>query len=134
MREVTRLHESRPQCASCHAKFDPIGLGLENFSPIGLWRDTELVGKQERPIDAIGTLPDGSHFADLHGLKQALMKNEDRLARALYEALSSYALGRRLQFSDRDDTDAALKALKAKHYPLKDMIMSIVLAKSFRAK
>ncbi len=134
VRDITLAHVSRPQCASCHAKFDPIGFGLEHFDPVGLWRDTETVGTQERPIDARGGLPDGSRFSDLGGLKKALRANEDHLARGLYEALSSYALGRRMEFTDREATDAALKELKTSQYRLKDMIMSIVLAKSFRTK
>ncbi len=134
VRDITLAHVSRPQCASCHAKFDPIGFGLEHFNPIGLWRDTETVGNQEHAIDASGGLPDGSRFTDLSGLKKALEKNEDSLARGLYEALSSYALGRRMEFTDRDTTDAALKALKDGRYRLRDMIMSIVLSKNFRTK
>ena len=134
MRELTLMHETKPQCASCHNKIDPIGFGLENFDAIGLWRDQETVGKESRAIDAGGTLPDGTRFADFEGLKTALTKNEDKLARGLYEALFSYALGRRMEFTDEDEHTAALEALKPKHYLMRDMILSIATSQSFRSK
>jgi hypothetical protein len=34
-------HRANPVCASCHARMDPIGFGLENFDGIGRWRDAE---------------------------------------------------------------------------------------------
>ena len=45
-------------CASCHARMDPLGFGLENFDAIGAWRDKD--GKF--PIDASGTLPGRPKF------------------------------------------------------------------------
>jgi hypothetical protein len=134
MRELTLLHETKPQCASCHNKIDPIGFGFENFDAIGLWRDRETVGKERRPIDASGTLPDGSRFSDFKGLRTALTKNEDKLARGLYEALSAYALGRRIDFTDETTISAALAELKPNHYLMKDMILSIATSQNFRSK
>ena len=43
VRDLVELHQQKAQCASCHARFDFIGLGLENFDAVGLWRDQELV-------------------------------------------------------------------------------------------
>ena len=31
VREVMALHRSKPLCASCHSRMDPLGLALENF-------------------------------------------------------------------------------------------------------
>ena len=107
---------------------------MENFNAVGLWRDQEEVGKKKQPIDAAGTLSDGSRFTDFHGLKLTLAKKEDTLARGLYEALSSYALGRRIEFTDREEIDAALKELKGKQYRLKDMILHITTSENFRSK
>ena len=35
VRQLVDRHMSIPQCASCHKKIDPIGLGLENFDYLG---------------------------------------------------------------------------------------------------
>ena len=34
-------HRAEPDCASCHARMDPLGFGLENFDAIGAWRDKD---------------------------------------------------------------------------------------------
>ena len=38
MRELLALHTKSATCASCHARFDPVGLALENFDVMGRWR------------------------------------------------------------------------------------------------
>ena len=47
VRDLVELHQQKAQCASCHARFDFIGLGLENFDAIGMWREEELVTHAE---------------------------------------------------------------------------------------
>jgi hypothetical protein len=41
LRHQMEEHRADPVCASCHARMDPIGFGLENFDGIGRWRDAE---------------------------------------------------------------------------------------------
>ena len=43
------LHRSKPECASCHARMDPLGFGLENFDAVGAWRFRD----DGEPIDAV---------------------------------------------------------------------------------
>ena len=38
IRERMVKHRANPACASCHARMDPYGFGLENFDAIGRWR------------------------------------------------------------------------------------------------
>ncbi len=40
-RERYTKHQADPVCKSCHAVMDPIGLALENFDAVGLWRTQE---------------------------------------------------------------------------------------------
>ena len=51
---------------------DAIGLGLENFDGVGLWRDTE----NQVTIDASGDL-DGVPFSDAWELAQVLRDHDD---------------------------------------------------------
>src|SRR5205814_1077899 len=37
-RERFAQHEAQPVCGACHKDMDPIGLGFENFDPVGRWR------------------------------------------------------------------------------------------------
>jgi hypothetical protein len=58
LRQRMEAHRENAVCASCHAKMDPIGFGLENFDAVGGWREKD--GKL--PINASGVLPDGRSF------------------------------------------------------------------------
>ena len=55
MRESMVLHRSKPLCASCHARMDPLGLALENFNAMGMFRENE----RGQPIDPSGVLLSG---------------------------------------------------------------------------
>ena len=70
-------HRTNPTCAACHNLMDPVGLSLEKFDAIGRRRTAE----GGMPIDASGGLPDGSQFADVHGLEQALLRRPGDLRR-----------------------------------------------------
>ena len=60
-RDRFALHESEPLCAGCHRAMDPIGLGFENFDPVGRWRtkdgtfDVDARGEIVAPSDVTGT-------------------------------------------------------------------------------
>jgi len=41
LRERIQLHAGNKKCASCHARFDPMGYALENYDAIGRWRNKE---------------------------------------------------------------------------------------------
>ena len=94
----TRLekHRADPNCASCHARMDPLGFALENYDAIGSWRDQD--GKL--PVDASGTLPDGRSFVGPIELKAVLKAKLKPFARCLTEKLMTYALGRGLEYAD----------------------------------
>ena len=145
VRHLVELHQQKAQCASCHARFDFIGLGLENFDAIGMWREEELVTDAEHfsqlknrrtkrklyPVDASGELPNGEKFKDVHGLKAALMKQERQVAASLFEGLLCYALGRDVSFTDRPIIEKALNDMEKKNYPVRDMIKQVVLCEPF---
>jgi hypothetical protein len=51
-REWSVARRAKATCGACHTQLDPIGLGLENFDAIGLYRTVE----KGKPIDATGEL------------------------------------------------------------------------------
>jgi hypothetical protein len=95
-RELMAAHRANPVCASCHNIMDPPGLALENFDAVGKWRDTE----DGLPIDASGSMPDGTKFDGVVGLREVLLKNGDLVVGTLTEKLMIYALGRGLEDYD----------------------------------
>lgn len=64
----------RPACLGCHARIDPIGLGLEHFDAHGAWRETDT--EAALPIDASGEL-DGMAFDDAAGLSAAIAEHPE---------------------------------------------------------
>ncbi|MDE0937591.1 MAG: DUF1592 domain-containing protein [Mariniblastus sp.] len=109
-REVLEKHRADKQCASCHNKIDPIGFGLENFDPIGRWRNVD----GGKPIDATGVLPDGGAFNGPSELKQSLVKDQADFYRNMAQTVLTYALGRKLEFYDRPEVDKIVQQLLAK--------------------
>jgi hypothetical protein len=52
-RQRFSTHSTDPVCHACHVNMDPFGFALENFDPIGQWRDQE----NGVTIDASGDAP-----------------------------------------------------------------------------
>ena len=128
LRERMEVHRKNPDCASCHARMDPIGFGLENFDPIGRWRD-EQAGL---PIDATGELPSGETFAGPRELKDILLKRKEDFARNLARKMLGYALGRSLTRYDQCVVDDCVEALQQTDYRPSALFTEIVLSYPFR--
>jgi hypothetical protein len=147
VRDLVKHHQELPQCSSCHAKIDPIGLGLENFDYLGRWRDSETIGadpkrvkgkKRSRgkklAIDASGYISENEQFQDFEGFKKALLKNKIRLAESLYSSMLAYGIGREIEFIDEEEIQQNLIALKNNNYATQDMIYQIITSQTFRTK
>lgn len=91
-------HRADANCAACHAKIDPPGIALENFDPIGRWRDTERDGT---PIVNSDKLADGTEMKGVEGLKAWLKTREDEFLANFHRKLLGYALGRAVLPGDR---------------------------------
>ena len=149
IRELLALHTKSASCAACHARFDPVGLALENFDVLGGWRKRyrgieqgESVTGIDRaghdfaytlaePVDASGQLLDGSRFRDIHKLKSLLASNTRQLARNLLHQFTIYATGTPVRFSDRLEIQSLLDASELDGYRVRDLIHSLVQSRIF---
>jgi hypothetical protein len=134
IREMIELHQSKAQCASCHAKIDPIGYGLETFDAVGLWREEARVGKRMEKIERGGTFPNGGTYANFDQFKAVLLSQKEKLARSLVEGAASYGLGRTVEFSDGDDLDALADQLIKDGLRAKSLIHNLVQSSLFQTK
>ncbi len=90
--EQLAMHREAKMCASCHIRIDPFGIALQNFDPVGKWRDLDPAGK---PIDARGVLNDGSAIEGLAGLKRYLREDQrEKVLDTFCRKLVGYLLGR----------------------------------------
>ncbi|HUQ91679.1 MAG TPA: DUF1592 domain-containing protein [Bryobacteraceae bacterium] len=128
VRERLTRHRDNPACAACHSRIDPLGFALENYDPIGRWRE-EDAGK---PVDNSGELIDGTKFHGPDQLKAALFERKDLFIRNLTSKMLGYALGRSLTLQDSCTVDAIVTRLKEKDYAAQALIEGIVLSVPFR--
>ena len=96
VRERLAQHRADPACASCHNLIDPVGFALENFDPVGRWRELD----KGRPVDAAGGLPDGSEFDGIAGLEQGLLDRPELFVGTMIEKLLTYGVGRGYEHYD----------------------------------
>jgi len=109
LRENLALHATNKMCASCHSRMDPLGLALENFNALGMWRDAEL----NRPIDPSGQLITGESFANIRELKHILATAHRRdFYYCFSQKLLTYALGRSLEYYDTETVDRLVSQLE----------------------
>ena len=144
-RERLRVHQEEAQCASCHRKIDPIGLGLENFNAAGKWRTTDSyqardargrgVGKKKTwDVDPSGAIHKGPSFADYFELRDIVVSRQDDFARGFTEHLIEYALGRPFGFTDEDFAKDVVRSAKIKDYAVSEFVHAVVQSKAFQSK
>jgi len=131
LREVLEMHRNKPLCSSCHSRMDPLGLALENFNAMGMWRDKE----RGQAIDAAGKLITGESFHDIRELKR-ILTHEHRLDfyRCLSEKLLTYALGRGLEYYDVETVDQIVNQLEKEQGHFSALLMGIIEAAPFQRK
>src|SRR5258707_11971689 len=96
LRERMEIHRWNPACASCHQRMDPLGFALENFDALGKWRTSS----DGAPIDPSASLPDGTRFEGIAGLRTLLASHKEDFVCTLSAKLLAYAIGRGLDYRD----------------------------------
>jgi hypothetical protein len=96
IRQQMEAHRKNPSCAACHVRMDPLGFSLEHFDALGKWR----TASDGVAVDATGSLPDGTRFDGIAGLRQLVASHREDFARTFAQKLLAYALGRSLEPRD----------------------------------
>ncbi|NQV23416.1 MAG: DUF1592 domain-containing protein [Rhodopirellula sp.] len=161
IRELLALHAKSEACSGCHARFDPVGVALENFDVLGSWRsryrglatqEAKAVGVESRTfkrlegidraghdyaytlagtVDASGQLLDGRRFRDINELKGILAADSRQLARNLLHQFTVYSTGVPVRFSDRIEIETMLDACADNGYRVRDLIHALVQSRIF---
>ena len=143
LKEQLAIHRGVPSCTSCHQRIDPWGIPLEHYDATGLLRDQALrltANKKgqarnkvsKAPLDASDVMPDGTVVEGVDGLKRYLLKNKkDDFSRALVSKVTTYALGRSLEFTDESTIDSLTDQFARQGYRLDRLIQSIVKSDLF---
>jgi hypothetical protein len=130
VRERLAEHRANVACAGCHKLMDPVGFALENYDAVGRWREVE----EGRPVDSTGGLPDGSQFAGVTGLENALLKRPELFVGTLTEKLMTFALGRGVESFDAPAIRKIVKSARAHDYRVSSLIVGIVASTPFQMR
>jgi hypothetical protein len=144
VRERLEQHRKNPTCASCHAPMDPLGFALESFDGIGRLRTHER-GQADAvstwrlsdvypPVDATGTLPDGSQFEGPAGLRNVLLDRREQFVGTLTEKLLTYALGRGLEYYDQPAVRHIIRDAASSEYRWSSLVVGIVRSVPFQMR
>jgi mono/diheme cytochrome c family protein len=126
-RQQLEQHRNRPECSSCHKTMDQLGFGLENFNPIGQWREKI----NDAPVDNRGELPSGQKFTGPAELKALLAPRRDEFTRNIAERMMSYALGRGIEQTDWLTIRQLSKSVANRGYKTQDLVIGIVQSPQF---
>jgi hypothetical protein len=131
-RELLAAHTKEPRCASCHTRIDPFGFVLENYDPVGRWRDTWP--KSNKPIASAVTLHDGTRVRDALELKQWLVRNIDLIAVNYGEKLLTYATGRVPNYAEREEIRALVADIRRTGGGTRDLTFALINSQTFRTR
>ena len=131
-RDLLAAHTKEPACAGCHRRIDPVGFVLENFDPVGRWRDNWP--GIDQPVDARAILPDGTKVEDIVGFKAWLVKNIDLFSECLAEKLLTYATGRAPNHSERKEIAEIVRQNHAAGNGFRDLVRALIDSETFRTK
>jgi hypothetical protein len=149
IRDQLAKHRSLPSCAGCHTKIDPAGFALENYDPIGGWREQYRTMPADTPagdlgpdvkwkpgprVDASYDLADGKGFRDLEEFKKRLLADPAQLARAFAGQVLVYATGARISPGDRAGVDAIVARAKSQDFGVQSILRAVVESPIFLSK
>jgi hypothetical protein len=130
IRERMAQHRKNPACSGCHQLMDPVGFSFENYDAVGRWRTVD----NALPIDAAGSLPDGSKFEGVSGLQRALLARPELFAGNLTEKLLTYALGRGVESYDAPAVRKIVRETQPEHYRFSSLVLAIVNSAPFQMR
>jgi len=127
MRERLARHNEDPQCGGCHQFMDPLGLALENFDALGVWRTTD----NGLPIDASGQLGNQA-FVGARALGE-LLAEDTTFSACVTRQFYRHALGH----LESPGEEAAVRALTATfvgegEHRFLPLIETLVMSDAFR--
>ena len=129
LREELARHRADKSCASCHDKIDDFGFALENFSPIGKWRESTA----SLPIESTVTMPNGKTYNGVTGIKEYLLEErKEDFIRNLTERMLAYALGRPLEYFDTPAVDKITQQVVESGYKPSAMMSAIAASYPFK--
>ena len=107
---------------------DPIGIALENFDSVGMWR--ESFGEQ--PLDTATVLWDGTPISGPAALREAILAKRENFVITATEKLLTYALGRTVGHNDMPTVREIVRNAEENNYKISDLVKGVVASMPFQ--
>ncbi len=131
LRQQLEVHREKKICASCHARMDPIGFGLENFDGIGAWRDLE----NGLPLDTSGSLYTGESFNGPAELREVFVEAKTgAFVRNMADKMLTYSLGRGTEYYDKPAVREIADQTAAGEFRFHAMVKAVVNSAPFQLR
>jgi hypothetical protein len=126
MRERLQIHLSEPACAGCHQLMDPIGLGLENFDGIGVFRLVENGVTLDTMSEIIG-------LGTFDGARElgVLLRDAPEVSHCLVRNLFRHATGHLETLGEQPALDDLDDAFAADGFRMKQLLVELVASPAF---
>lgn len=138
IRERLEQHRDSKACMECHRKIDPLGFSLENFDPIGRWRDTYPPARRSEsglPVDASSELPSGEAFSNFAEFKHVLStRRSEPFTRHLIAQVLTYAAGRHMETVDQFEIDEILARVRSEDHGLRTLVLECLTSEIVRSR
>lgn len=120
-------HRAQALCASCHQLIDPIGFALENYDPIGQWRDQE----NGVTIDASGSVVgvDGTVNGPVELVKK--IASADATQNCFAQRWMEFGYGKTLDNADGCTQSALNDAFKQSGGNIQQLLVALTQTEAF---
>ena len=146
--DLLKVHTAKAECRVCHRQIDPLGLGLENFSPTGEWRvgypkevgegKKAVVGKRVKldqsgdVVVALGVLPNGQAFRTPKEMKKGLLEGYgEEILENMIQRMFAYALGRKVTAHDGEALEKIKAEMGKKGNRMSVLIEEVIFSRQF---
>jgi hypothetical protein len=130
VRERMEQHRANPSCSGCHQMMDPIGLALENYDAVGLWRAKD----NGQPINSSTVMFDGTKLESPAAVRQAIFNRSEAFLGSFTENLVAYGLGRVLDYRDMPTVRAIAQDAMRNNNRFSSFVLGIVKSKPFQMR
>jgi hypothetical protein len=132
-RQRFAMHEMVASCAACHKLMDGLGLGFENYDPLGRWRTAD----QGLPIDASGTIISTDDInGDFNGGVELATKlaGSAEVRGCLVRQWFRYSSGRSEIPADQCTLQSLNDAFDAEGHDMRQLLGNLAMSDAFRYK
>ena len=130
-RDRFAAHSSVAVCASCHQMMDPIGLGFENFDPIGRWRTKDGMFDVDATGEVRGTTDADGKFNGAVELEARLAKSRE-VRECIVTQWFRFANGRAETDLDQCTLASLKQTFESGGHDMRDIPVTMVLSDAFR--